>query len=802
MASNRTGLTPGKGKPADWIELKNTSADSIDLEGFGLAVVKNLPDSVKANSEMDSVKTWTFPSVKIAGGEYLVVFADKSKEEKEKDGGEKKDKEKNKDKVKDLIADFKLPKEGGKVMFLAPDGDVLSEVSYGKLGADQSLSRQPDSTYVATYWQSPGFENTKEGYEKALEKIDAQRKSPILIWELMSRAADSKENWVELKNVSDKEISLEGYKLQKKPGKKEEGWALPAKTLAPGQIITFQLVGPTARPGNETHAGIKLGGAETIVLTKDGKFVDGMCAKLTPIGGSIGRAEGKKGFFFYSTPTRNAENGTGGKRFIAENPKFDHNPGIYTKQDTLCIRLKDKKQTVRYTLDGSEPTPSSPVLKDSLLLTKGTVVRTYAEGDSSSLKSNIATATYLLGVEHDMPVINIAMNKNDLYDYNTGIYADGPGYSPQWPHLGANFWKKWTRKAHVEMFDDKDGFSADCGIKIFGGYSRYEAKKSFCLKFKGVYGNKEADYDFFGTGEPMELQDLVLRSGSQDWNRCMIRDEFFTSLMQKESPTILTQMYRPVALYINAEYFGLYYIREKIDKHFVARKLDLPSNDSINIIMSIGYNEEGSKIPYTQLMKYVASHDMTNKEHYEYMKNNVDLQALIDYKLGEIFSGNTDVGNIRYVRSTGPKSDRKWHFVFYDLDASWVGYKPTAAYYLSTGGGAASSGVASHNTMINRLMANKEFRALFMERLSHHLANTFSTKNTTAVFDALIEQIKPEMKRNCERWPQLSYEKWEKNIADFREKFENKPKIMLDDLRDHLNITQEEEKKYFSKLGY
>lgn len=823
MPRNRTGLLNDKNtKPVDWIELKNTSSDSISLKGFTLELVKEpkaskdtkekteaTSDSKTSSASKDNVgdedtkeekvedTVFEFPDIKIGGGDCLVIFAKKNKKAKD-EGDEEVEVEIKPGQT--LITGFKLPKKGATLKLTSPRGTVLKELKYGHLAPDQSLALQPDGTYQPTYWQSPGFNNTKEGYAKAMEKMADQRKSPLLINELMTRANTSSENWVELKNFGNAAINLSEYSLSKKIGKKETYWQLPDRTLQPGELITIQLSGNT-NPANTMSASIKTGDSETIVLSKGGKFVDGVCGKLAPIGASIGRANGKKGFYFYTTPSRNEENGGGGRPFVAETPRFDKKPGVYSTEKKLCIRPLNKDQKVHYTLNGSRPTADSPILKDSIVITKTTTIRMLAEGDSLNIPSNVATTTYLLGADHKIPVMNITVNHADMYDYNTGIYADGPGYTAEWPHLGGNYFKRWTKNAHAELFDDKEGFSTDCGLCIFGGFSRGEAKKSFRLKFRSRYGDSELDYDFFGNGERVGLKDLVIRGGGQDWNRCMVRDEFFTSLMKETCPTLLIQDYRPVALYINGEYFGLYYMREKIDKHFTARKLDLPSTDSISRVMS-KYLEEGTKADYDALHRFVQSNDMTNAANYERVKQWVDVQGLIDYKLGAMFAGNTDAGNIRYVRSTASGSDRKWHFVFYDLDATWVGYKPGADFYLSTGGAAAQSNVAVHNILINRLLANKEFRALFLERLSYHMANTFSPKNTTAKFDALVAQIRPEMKRNCERWPQLSYEKWEKNLEDFKKKFADKPKIMLDDLRQYLHITKEEEKKYFSKLGY
>ena len=785
MVANRTGLLTEKGKPEDWIEIKNTSADTIEIEGYSLAVSSGKCDTTSSTGEHEKQAVWTFPCCKIGGGECLVVFASKGKASKQS---------------QELTAKLKLPKEGGTVQLLSPKGAIVSEVEYDEFTADCSLSRQEDSSYVKTFYQSPGYDNTPEGYEAACTHIEQQRHSPLLIWELMSRANQAHGNWVELKNVSDTAIDLSDYCLAKKLGK-DEGWQLPERTLQPGQVISFLLAGKRANKLDALQAHVKLGDDETVVLTKDGKFMDGACAKPTTYGTSIGRAVGHNGFYFYSSPSRNADNGSNGHRYIAEMPHFDRKAGIYNGSKRICLHLDANGRTIRYTLDGSEPTATSAVYKDSIVITQSTVVRAFAEGDSVSLNSAVATATYLLDAKHDMAVVNVAVDKNDLYDHNRGIYANGPGYSPEWPHLGANFWKNWTKKAHVELFDKKGGFAVDCGLKIFGGFSRYEAKKSFCLKFKNEYGYPEVSYDFFDNGEVITLQDIVLRSGSQDYNRCMVRDEFFTTLLKAQSPTLLTQIYRPVALYINAQYFGLYYIREKIDKHFVERQLNV-KGDSVDIIFSAGNREEGSSISYTRLMQYIATHDIKDSTNYDYVRQMVDLQGLIDYKLGEIYSGNTDVGNIRYVRSTDEGSDRKWRFVFYDLDATWVGDKPTADYYLSAGGSAATGNVAVHNIMINRLLQNKDFRRLFMQRLSHHMHHTFSEKNASAVFDNITGQIRSEMKLNCQRWPQLSYEQWEKNITDFRKRFAGRPKTVLNDLRKYLSITEEENKKYFGDLGY
>lgn len=465
----------------------------------------------------------------------------------------------------------------------------------------------------------------------------------------------------------------------------------------------------------------------------------------------------------------------------------------------MAVVLNTHGRTTHYTTDGSEPTDQSPIYSQPIEIDSTTTIRARCESDSLGMSSNIVTGTYVLA-DHQMPVVSISVNPDDLYSFSNGIYANGPGYGTEIPHYGANFWKKWWKKAHVELFDGKDGFSEDCAVAIFGAFSRQSAKKSFKIKFTDDYGPDHIYYDFYNEGKAVKVKNFVLRSGSQDNNRAMVRDEFFTSLMKKNSPSLLVQAYRPAALYVNGWYYGLYYIREKIDKHFVARHLNV-SNDSVSIIFAGSVVEEGSGQDYREILSFAQSHDLSNQENYQHIKDKVDLEGLIDYKLGQMYSINTDHGNVRYVRSTDAKSDKKWHVVFFDLDWTWLNLNTGAEPYLRTN--CENPMQRQQNILISALLKNSEFRQLFLEHLSKHMHTTFSTANTTKVFDDLVASIKPEMPRNCERWPRLlPYSRWEKEVSNFRSHFQDRNKTLLNSLRRILAVTEEEEQKYFADLGY
>ena len=699
MASNHTGLCAQNGNLYDWIEIKNTSSGAANLGKLSLIVT----DKAGKKNNKSKKKQWQFPDIEVKPGECVLVFASK---------------EAVSDSAQELHANFKLPSDGATVKLMAED-EVVNEVKYPHLEDDQCYRLVAGSTYEVSYEQTPGFDNTREGVELYNTAVDKQRQGPLRLWELLSKPeGEDAKSWVEIKNVSSSPVDLKDYCLTTS-SKELNKWQLPDVQLQPGQLYVIDSNDPM----------FKIGGGKEVMLTQNGKFVDGIAPKLAPIGVSVGRCEGRDGMFFFTEPSRGADNISHPLRYVAQKPFFAVKPGVYSGKNEMSIALNTHGATVHYTLDGTKPSPSSPVYKDTIKITKTTTVRAYAEGDSTTLPSHVATGTYIFDEQHG-----------------------------------------------------KEGFSEDCQLAIFGGYSRFRDKKCFKIRFKNTDGPSHIFYDLFDLGKSEKFKKFVLRSGSQDDNGVMARDEFFTSLMKANSPSMLVQDYRPVALYINGGYFGLYYIREKIDEHFVARHLKV-SNDSAIVRV-------GSDSP--EILSFIASHNLEDPANYQWINQRYDLMSLADQRLGEIYCNNTDVCNVKYVYSPDPAGDRKWHVVFFDLDWSWF-KKTTPANYLFMGGAGEKRNTC--NKLINAVIKNKDFRTLFLERLSLHMHKTFTVENTTAVFDQLINTIKPEMKRNCERWPKLTYEKWEKN-GYFRAK-PNPDKEPFTIVIPPPNI-----KKYFADLGF
>ena len=139
MASNGETLDDSYGKSCDWIELKNTSDDDIDMSGL------NMSDGKK------NLAKFTCPEgVVLAKGAYMVVFcADYEKVETLSDG------------TVEIHVPFKLSADGEKVVLSYQDV-ILDIVRFDKQTKDVSYALKDDGTWAYCDTPTPGADNKFE----------------------------------------------------------------------------------------------------------------------------------------------------------------------------------------------------------------------------------------------------------------------------------------------------------------------------------------------------------------------------------------------------------------------------------------------------------------------------------------------------------------------------------------------------------------------------------------------------------------------------------------------------------------
>src|SRR5215469_8960124 len=109
-AHNATGLLDEDGHHSDWVELCNAGKTAVDLEGWYLT------------DDFHQLNKWRFPAVKLAAGQYLIVFAS-GKDRRIAD--------------EPLHTNFKLAEAGSYLALVFPDGETVANDYFPKYPRQQ-----------------------------------------------------------------------------------------------------------------------------------------------------------------------------------------------------------------------------------------------------------------------------------------------------------------------------------------------------------------------------------------------------------------------------------------------------------------------------------------------------------------------------------------------------------------------------------------------------------------------------------------------------------------------------------------
>lgn len=290
-------------------------------------------------------------------------------------------------------------------------------------------------------------------------------------------------------------------------------------------------------------------------------------------------------------------------------------------------------------------------------LYKGTTVRARAV-HPDYLPSRIITHTYFIspqgGSHYELPVISIATDASGLFGYDEGLFVPGQIYDdwldgltswtsePSW-RRPANYFQRgsdWERVAHVEFFEPGNGlaFSGDMGIRVHGGITRGQAqRKSIRFYARNHLGLAPVQYPLFpeltsydgGGREVTEFHRFLIRNSGNDWGRTLYRDAYLQSLI--DHWPIEKQAYRPAIHFINGEYWGVNNLRERIDAQYIATHYDVNPDDVVilarNALLDTGTKADRDE--FVQVANYAWQNDLSNKEHYDWISERVDIQNLI-----------------------------------------------------------------------------------------------------------------------------------------------------------------------------
>ena len=756
MSSNKTTIMDSNLNYSDYIELYNNTDKDINLKNYSLS-----------DSEMSN-KKWEFPEIVIKSHEYLVVFA--SGEDKcDLDGRE-------------CHTNFKLSNKGETISLMNSNGLIISKVKYPELVKDMSYSLI-NNNYVKTIG-TPYKENE-------LVNLDNSTNS-IIINEVTITSPES----IELYNSSSKDVSLNGYHIEDKSGVKYE---FDKEVIKAGSYLVLYASDNKEVKDGKIYLGFKINNSrEILYLYRNGKLVDTFDVGKIKNGLSVGRNE-KLEKVFYKDITIGKKNSDNSYLGYSLAPTFSVNGGYVEKGSKVSIKTTDDSD-IYYTLDGSTPTTKAKKYTEEIVINNTVAIRAisvkegYIEGD-------IESRTFIVGRKHDLPVVSITTNNSNIYGTN-GIFTMGPNAKANYPYYGANFWKDIEVPISFEFYENgKLGLNFNAGMKVFGAWSRGEAQKSVAIYLRKKYGISEITYPFF-KDNVNTFTKFILRSGGQDFGKLKLKDAFLQQTVVGQMDLDI-QDYRPVVVYFNGQYHGIYNIREKTDTTYVERHLGEKEGEFDFIEKNSGV-KSGTITAYNKLLDYVSKTNMKKDGVYEYLDSQIDLQELANYWVVETYFDQFDPINIKFYKT----KEGKWRWILFDLDQSFFSWSyTTIKWKLPFEPYAHGNNYYLNTTLMNRIIKNPQFRELYIKTFAYHLKNTFEPNRMIKILDKMVNEIKSEMPYHIKRWYNESIKvsmytldninEWYSNISYFKNQLKERHKIALNTIKGGLGLTDAEYKKYF-----
>lgn len=593
-------------------------------------------------------------------------------------------------------------------------------------------------------------------------------------------------DWIELRNLADRPLDLAGYGLTddaRLPAK----WRFPTGTLIEpsGFLVVFASGHDTTDPQlderGSLHTSFRLSGeGDYLALTDpNGQVLQEIAPRLPPQQTDVAYGLDGVDYRYLVPATPMASNHTASSYVaIAGAVSASHGHGFY--QDPVAVTLSTSTMgaTIRYTLDGSEPTEATGMEYTAPLMIAQTTTLRAAAFRAEHLRSSVLTQTYvfltdvlrqapdgqppagwparvnsqrmnygmdpeivdspewgpqMIGALQEIPSLSVVTDPKNLFEPKTGIYVNAfqDGIL-------------WERPSSIELIhpDGTTGFQINAGLRIRGGFSRSSAnpKHSFRLFFRSEYGDSELNYPLFGDEGTDTFQQIDLRTAQNNaWQFGLNTNSFMRDTIARDTQRDMDQPYkrgRFYHLYLNGQYWGIFETDERAEADFGASYFggDDSDYDSIKAAEGTAYATSGSLTKWNELWELAKQGFRENASYFAVQGQNpdgsdnptlerhVDVDNLIDYMLLTFYNGNIDgptttagINNFYAVRNRNSRMG--WKFFAHDSEHTMITVTTNTTN---------NSRIGEERQHFNprwlhqQLMTNDEYRMRFADRAYKH----------------------------------------------------------------------------------
>ncbi len=611
-------------------------------------------------------------------------------------------------------------------------------------------------------------------------------------------------DWIELYNRTNTPVPLVSYCLTDNINDMYK-WCFPDTVIIPaGFMVVFASGKDRSVSGEELHTGFSINSTgETLYVTQNGSIIHQMPPVDMFSNYSFGLfPDGSDTLALFQASSPGAPNSPG---LPPPASMFSHQGRMYDDFFTLSLNTAGYEGEIRYTTDGSVPNDqsmlyveplqldqshTSPVVMCQILMSppenqfvpvdhkNNAIVISAAVFDFMGRQLNhTETHTYLfrhLGHDHgNLPVISLTASPEDLFSDTTGIFVPGIHFVDEDPDWTGNYYmrgREWERSARMEFFEPGDScrIRQTVGLRTHGGNMRRFQQKGLRIYARDEYGKSSINHELFPERLQQEYKRFILRPFMSSWTESGIEDHL--ALEIAKNLKFETPASRPVIVYINGEYRGIYFMQERRDEHFFKHYHSL-HKDSIDVIENwADHSLIGDNTEFNELYRFIENNDLRVSVNYEYVKSLIDIGNFIDYQIYEIFIANYDwpANNVLCWRS-GEKGS-KWRWVLFDCDGalnnvSFQGLKHALSDEIQDYPTNAKS-----TLFFRKLMQNSEFSTQFFERFQYLLNTELLYKRTDQVLQNLILQMMDEIESQSELFDHpSSFQSWFSGVVEIQD---------------------------------
>lgn len=567
---------------------------------------------------------------------------------------------------------------------------------------------------------------------------------------VLDNGTGSHPDWIEVYNAGSTTISLADFYLSDVINDPSP-WQLPNEDMEPGEYQVF-LSGDVDQNDHWFPFSLSRNG-ETLFLTDiSGTTFQTFAVPYLHTDHSYGRWNGSEQRYF-EFPTPGAANTTTAYLGYVPTPVFSRAPGFVGQGSQIEI-APISGATIHISTDGSDPNASTAQYGGWITLNNTQVVKAIAYAPDL-LPSEIASNTYFVNENTALAVVSLSVHPDSLFDETIGLYMLGPNADPEYPHFGANFWSERSIAVRVEYFDEQHQREVDqvVDLKIHGGrVSRNQPQRPLRLTARKEYGADLFEYPFFPEKPWLgEHKTVILRNSGADWCIAEQRDQLWHQTALHGGLDVDVLAYRPVAVYINGEYWGLMELRERIDEDYLHYNYNADKGDLL-LMEEENVSIQGDTIHFHNLKEYIYDHDMNDPVHYAFVDSLLDIKSFMDYAILEMYAGNVDwpSNNLKYWKPS--IAEGKWRYLLYDLDATmnifgWIPVDLDSFYWVLVH----RAGFV-HAEIFRSMLGNDEFKRNFLNRLADLMNTTISEESFGNEIRTNRDRIVGEIPHHFSRW--------------------------------------------------